>query len=79
MPSSKPDEGNLLVPFTIGKGNIVRRGQDVVILAAGIMVQQAQDAADVLNERGINATVVNMASPQALTTAWWRSSHKRIS
>ena len=64
--SSKPDEGNPLVPFTIGKGNIVRRGQDVAILAAGIMVQQAQDAADVLNERGINATVVNMASLKPL-------------
>ena len=64
--SSKPDEGSLLVPFTIGKGNIARRGQDVAILAAGIMVQQAQDAADILNERGISATVVNMASLKPL-------------
>jgi transketolase len=64
--SSKPDEGNPLVPLTIGKGNIVRPGQDVAIIAAGIMVQQALGAADALAERGISATVVNMASLKPL-------------
>jgi transketolase len=64
--SSKPDEGNPLVPFTIGKGNIARQGQDVAILAAGIMVHEGLDAANALEERGISATVVNMASLKPL-------------
>jgi transketolase len=64
--SARPDEGKPLVPFTIGKADIARRGQDVAIIAAGIMVQQALDAADALTERGISATVVNMASLKPL-------------
>ncbi len=44
----------------IGKGEILRKGSDVVILAAGLMVQHSLKAAEVLEKEGIHAEVVNM-------------------
>lgn len=44
----------------IGKGEIVRPGQDVAILALGNMVFPSMKAADLLAKDGINAEVVNM-------------------
>jgi len=43
----------------IGKGEILRNGSDVAILAVGSMVLTADRAADALAEDGIAATVVN--------------------
>ncbi len=43
----------------IGKGEIVRKGDDVLILAIGTMVAPALDAAQGLATNGIEATVVN--------------------
>ena len=43
----------------IGKGEIVRQGGDVVILAIGVMVPVALEAAQELASKGIEATVVN--------------------
>jgi transketolase len=47
------------VPFKIGKANIVRDGKDVTIIANGIMVAAALDAAVTLAEEGIQACVVD--------------------
>jgi len=47
------------VPFKIGKANIVREGVDVTIIANGIMVAAALDAAVTLVEEGIQARVVD--------------------
>ena len=46
-------------PFTIGKANIVRQGEDVTIIACGIMVAAALDAAAVLAGEDIQARVVD--------------------
>jgi transketolase len=46
--------------FTIGKANILREGEDVAIIACGIMVHQALLAADELKKQGISAAVVDM-------------------
>ena len=46
--------------FTIGKSNIIKKGEDVAILATGLMVREAMDAAEMLKEKDINATVVDM-------------------
>lgn len=46
-------------PFTIGKANVVRQGGDVAIIACGIMVAAALDAAAALAEEGIQARVVD--------------------
>ncbi|HQT92069.1 MAG TPA: transketolase C-terminal domain-containing protein, partial [Candidatus Kryptobacter bacterium] len=44
----------------IGKGEVLRSGSDVAILAVGLMVQHAMKAADILQKEGIRAEVVNM-------------------
>lgn len=44
----------------VGKGEILRNGSDVAILAIGIMVQHAMKAAELLEKEGIRAGVVNM-------------------
>lgn len=46
--------------FEIGKGITLREGEDVTIIATGIMVNDALDAAEVLNNEGISAKVVNI-------------------
>lgn len=48
-----------LHPIPIGKGEILKRGKDVAILAIGAMVAPALKAAQELASSGIEATVVN--------------------
>lgn len=47
-------------PFQVGKANKLRDGKDVTIVACGIMVAQALDAADELAKDGVQARVINM-------------------
>lgn len=47
-------------PFTLGKANTVRDGKDVTIVANGLMVASALDAADALAADGIQARVLDM-------------------
>ncbi|MBH8596739.1 MULTISPECIES: 1-deoxy-D-xylulose-5-phosphate synthase [unclassified Thermoactinomyces] len=51
------DEEFKLIP--IGKSEEVRPGTDVALLAFGTMVQTALEAAGLLEEKGINARVIN--------------------
>ncbi|MBE5024456.1 transketolase family protein [Olsenella sp. DSM 107455] len=46
--------------FTLGKGIVMREGTDVTIVACGLMVQAALEAADALAERGVSAEVIDM-------------------
>jgi len=46
--------------FQIGRGIVLRLGRDVTLIAAGIMVAKALEAAEQLDERGIRATVIDM-------------------
>lgn len=46
--------------FEIGKGNVLREGDDVTIISYGLMVQESLKAADLLKEKGISARVVDM-------------------
>jgi transketolase len=48
------------VPFTIGKANTLRDGKDVTIVANGLMVASALDAAETLAGEGIEARVLDM-------------------
>src|SRR3954453_2561941 len=48
------------VPFTIGKANTIRDGSDVTIVANGLLVAPALDAADTLAGEGVNARVIDM-------------------
>ena len=46
--------------FELGKGILLRDGTDISIIATGIMVPEALDAADILAEQGISAQVINI-------------------
>ena len=46
--------------FTIGKGATLRDGTDATVIATGMMVQQAVEAADRLSEEGISLRVIDM-------------------
>lgn len=46
--------------FEMGKGIVMREGTDVTIVACGLMVSEALDAAEVLASEGISAEVINM-------------------
>jgi transketolase len=54
--------------FKIGKGEVLREGKDVLIIATGIMVAKALEAAETLSKDNIEATVVNIASIKPLDT-----------
>ena len=46
--------------FKIGRGVVVREGSDVSIIACGLMVAEALEAAEALAADGIDAEVINM-------------------
>ena len=46
--------------FQVGKGIVKREGTDVTIVACGLMVQAALEAAETLAEKGVSAEVIDM-------------------
>lgn len=66
--------GRLAVPvfhsedfkFEIGKGEIVREGKDITIIANGLMVAEAIEAGKELAEKGIDAEIINIATIKPL-------------
>ena len=66
--------GRLAVPlfheegftFRIGKGEIMREGNDIAIIANGLMVYEAIQAGEKLAELGINARIINMSTIKPL-------------
>jgi len=58
MPNVMPDN----YKFNIGKGVTLKDGNDVAIIAAGLMVAKAIEAAEELEKEGIKARVINIAS-----------------
>ena len=66
--------GRLAVPvfhdesykFQIGKGEIVKDGKDVAIIANGLLTYEAIKAGEMLKEAGIDAMVINMATIKPL-------------
>ncbi len=52
--------------FTLGKAETLRAGDHLAIIACGIMVSTALEAADTLSREGIEARVVNMSTLQPL-------------
>ena len=47
-------------PFEIGKGNLIRDGQDVAIISTGSLTANVLDAAKVLEDKGYNPMVIGM-------------------
>ena len=60
------DEGWEELP--IGKGEILRQGDDVLMIAYGSMVHPTLQAAQLLSEHGISATVINARFAKPLDT-----------
>ena len=66
--------GRLAVPvfhsedysFQIGKGEVLKDGSDVAIIANGLLVYEAIQAAEALEAEGIHAMVINMATIKPL-------------
>lgn len=66
--------GRLAVPvfhnndykFEIGKGEIVKEGKDVTIVANGLMVAEAIEAGKILSDMGIDAEIINIATIKPL-------------
>ena len=66
--------GRLAVPvfheegfiFRIGKGEVMRDGSDIAIIANGLMVYEAIQAGEKLAELGINARIINMSTVKPL-------------
>ncbi len=58
------DEGDF--EFQIGKGEVMREGADVAILANGLLVAEAVEAGKLLADRGVSARIVNMATIKPL-------------
>ena len=52
--------------FEIGKGEVLQDGNDVAIIATGLMVCEAMKAGEELKADGINARVINMATIKPL-------------
>lgn len=52
--------------FQIGKGEILREGTDVAIIANGLLVYEAIQAGEQLAQQGIDAMVINMATVKPL-------------
>lgn len=46
-------------PFTLGKGNVIKDGKDLVIFTCGIMIEHALDAVEVLAQKGVDAALVS--------------------
>jgi len=55
--------------FKLGKAVTLREGQDAAIMAIGLMVKPALEAADKLKRDGINCTVLNMSTLKPIDEA----------
>ena len=48
--------------FELGKGAVVREGSDVTVIACGLLVHKAMEAAEIMAQRGVSVRVVDMYS-----------------
>ena len=62
----------------IGKGITLVEGNDVAIIACGVLVHEALNAAEQLKSEGINATVVDMHTIKPLDTDLHRQVSKTM-
>ncbi|NJL81934.1 MAG: 1-deoxy-D-xylulose-5-phosphate synthase [Chloroflexaceae bacterium] len=55
-------------PLPIGKGEILRHGDDILLIGYGSMIYPALQVAEILHEHGIEATVINARFVKPLDT-----------
>ena len=61
---SCPDDENFTLP--IGQANVEKEGNDVTIIAFSIMVGKSLEAAEILEDKNINAEVINLRTLRPL-------------
>lgn len=54
--------------FEFGKANILKNGNDVAIIACGVMVYEALETEKMLKEKNISATVINLHTIKPIDT-----------
>lgn len=54
--------------YRVGKANLLREGEDVTIIATGMMVRESLDAAEILSAQGINCSVIDMHTIKPMDT-----------
>jgi len=64
-------------PFEVGKGIVRRDGSDVALMCCGLMVEQCLDAAELLEQKGISAAVIDLHTVKPLDEALVRQYAKR--
>lgn len=55
--------------FELGRANVLREGSDVTLIANGTLTHRIVKAAEILNERGIDARVLNLATVRPIDEA----------
>ena len=63
--------------FEVGRGVLLREGADVTLVATGLMVAAALDAAESLAEKGVSAEVINIHTVKPLDEELVRASAKK--
>ena len=64
--SPLPDIFDGSIGFELGRGNILKEGHDITIIAVGVMVHRALVAAEILSREGLSCRVVNMSTIKPL-------------
>ncbi|MCL2199343.1 MAG: transketolase [Defluviitaleaceae bacterium] len=54
--------------FKIGKGVVLKKGTDIALIGNGILLAEVQKTAEILEEKGVSCTVVNMHTIKPLDT-----------
>jgi len=54
--------------FEIGKGIVIKQGSDIAIISNGTILHEAINAAEILEQKGISCTVINMHTVKPLDT-----------
>lgn len=64
-----PDFTSLEMETQIGKGQLLREGNDICIIATGHMVWESLQVADLLKKQGIEASVINIHTIKPMDSA----------
>ena len=75
---ASPDLTDAGTPFEIGKAQVLREGSDVCVMATGLMVAHAMEAARRLQVRGISCEVANIATIKPIDRAYILSANERF-
>jgi transketolase len=63
--------------FVIGQAQVLTEGKDLTLVACGLMVDHALQAAKILETQGVRCTVINMPTIKPLDEATLRASAKK--